>query len=81
MREEVQERLAKERERAARWKHKRQAAIKQDLWRKLAEKIERERDPERRAEEEAAAERAKRKETALATALAVARGRSGLTDF
>jgi len=80
-REEVQERLAKERERAARWEHKRQAAIEQDLRRKLAEKIERERDPERRAEEEAAAERAKRKGTALATALAVARGRSGLTDF
>lgn len=80
-REEVQERLAKERERAARWEHKRQAAIEQDLRRKLAEKIERERDPERRAEEEAAAERAKSKATALATALAVARGRSGLTDF
>ena len=59
-REEVQERLAKERERAARWEHKRQAAIEQDLRRKLAEKIERERDPERRAEEEAAAEQAKR---------------------
>ena len=80
-REEVQERLAKERERAARWEHKRQAAIEQDLRRKLAEKIERERDPERRAEEEAAAERAKSKGTALATALAVARRRSGLTDF
>jgi hypothetical protein len=80
-REEVQERLAKERERAARWEHKRQAAIEQDLRRKLAEKIERERDPERRAKEEAAAERAKSKGTALATALAVARGRSGLTDF
>jgi hypothetical protein len=80
-REEVQERLAKERERAARWEHKRQAAIEQGLREKLAEQIERERDPERRAEEEAAAERAKRKGTALATALAVARGRSGLTDF
>ena len=80
-REEVQERLAKERERAARWEHKRQAAIEQDLRRKLAEKIERERDAERQAKDEAAAERAKRNAMALATALAVVRGKSGLTDF
>ncbi len=43
MREEVQERLAKERESAAGQKHKRQAAIEQELRRKLAKKIERER--------------------------------------
>jgi hypothetical protein len=46
LREEVQERLAKERKRAARWEHKRQAEIEQGLRRRLAEKIERERDPE-----------------------------------
>ncbi len=83
MREEVQRRFAKEWERAARWEHKRQAEIEHGLRRKLAEKIEREREAERRAKEleEAAAERAKRNATALTMALAVMRGKSGLTDF
>jgi hypothetical protein len=54
---EIQERLAKEREREVLWERKRQAAIEQDLLRKLVEKIEQEREAELRAKE-AAAERA-----------------------
>ncbi len=87
--------MAKEKEKAARWEHKRQAEIEQSLRRKLAKKIEREREAEQRAEE-TAAERAKRnrplsqreKDQKLAlhvaaTALAVSRGHEAptLADF
>ena len=51
--------MAKEREREARWEHKRQLAEKIERKRKLAENIEREREVERRAKEAVAA-RAKR---------------------
>ena len=42
MHAEIQERLAEERAREARFEHKRQALIEQNLQRKLAEKIKRE---------------------------------------
>jgi hypothetical protein len=51
--------LDKERETAVKWEHRRQADIELDLWRKLAEKIERDREAERR-DKEAAAERTRR---------------------
>ena len=88
---EIQERLAEDRAREARFKHKRQALIEQNLRRKLAEKIEREKEEEQRAKEEAA-ERARRnrpktpkeiesrRKLALAAlALAVSRGRTRAT--
>ena len=51
---EIQERLAEQRAREAKFEHERQALIKQNLQRKLAERIEREKEEERRAKEEAA---------------------------
>ena len=84
---QIQERLAEQRAREARFEHKRQALIEQNLRRKLAEKIEREKEEEQRAKKEAA-ERARRnrpktqeeieRRRALALAahaLAVSRGR------
>ena len=88
---EIQERLSEERAREARFEHKRQALIELNLRRKLAEKIEREKEEEQRAKEEAA-ERARRNRPktqeeiervralhARAHALAVSRGRKWAT--
>ena len=54
MHAEIQERLAEERARDARFEHKRQALIEQNLRRKLAEKIKGEKEEEQQAKEEAA---------------------------
>ena len=83
--------MAEDRAREARFEHKRQALIEQNLRTKLAEKIEREKEEEQRAKEEAA-ERARRnrpktreeiesrRKLALAAlALAVSRGRTRAT--
>ena len=83
--------MAEQRAREARFEHKRQALIEQNLRMKLAEKIEREKEEEQRAKEEAA-ERARRnrpktreeiesrRKLALAAlALAVSRGRTRAT--
>ena len=83
--------MAEQRAREAKFEHERQALIKQNLRRKLAEKIEREKEEEQRAKEEAA-ERARRNRPktqeeiervralhASAHALAVSRGRTFAT--
>ena len=88
---EIQERLAEDRAREARFEHKRQALIEENLRMKLAEKIEREKEEEQRAKEEAAelARRnrpktpkeieSRRKLALAALALAVSRGRTCAT--
>ena len=88
---EIQERLAEQRAREAKFEHERQALIEQNLRRKLAEKIEREKEEEQRAKE-AEAERAGRNRPktqekiervrvlhARAHAVAVSRGRTWAT--
>ena len=56
---EIQERLAEDRAREAKFEHRRQEFAEQNLRRKHAEKIEREKEEERRAKE-AEAERERR---------------------